>query len=314
MAIFRLEIKALSRGKGRNAVEAAAYISRDKLRDEQHQRTYNFRHRGGLEYAEILVPQRANQPAQTPVPQRSDPWNQAERAERRRDARVAREYQISLPNELAPPDRIALARRFAQDIANLYGGAVDMAVHRAPPGGDPRNVHAHILSTTREYHPEGLGKKTRIELSGYQRKPLGLPPRRAEYTQVRARWAEIANEALREHGIDARIDHRTLAEQGIIGRAPNHVSRAAIAVMRRRDRDRTAEQLPTEQAAIRAREHAVGNDPPAPSLETRRQRALESWKHYRQQERASQPEVHKERDGEDRRPEPGRLSEWERDR
>jgi hypothetical protein len=48
-----------------------------------------------------------------------------------------------------------------------------------------------------------------------RRRELGLPPAVSELFHVRERWASVANEALREAGIDARIDHRTLAAQGI---------------------------------------------------------------------------------------------------
>jgi ATP-dependent exoDNAse (exonuclease V) alpha subunit len=307
LAIFRLQIRPVSRAKGENAVEAAAYISRERLRDEQGQRTYNYRRRGGLVHAEILVPLREQATAPPALPQRAELWNQAERAERKRNARVAREYQFSLPHELEPTDRIALARRFAQEIANRHGGAVDLAVHNAPAGGDPRNVHAHVLSTTREYHPEGLGKKTTMEINDQSRRALGLPSARVEYRQIRARWAEFANEAMRERGIDARIDHRSLIEQGIT-RPAHHVSRAAYAFLRQRGRTHSEQLIGAEQTAADQPERANTQNQPAQSLEVRRQLAVATWQSYREQARDKQQELGRGRDTPDKEWEPRRSA------
>ena len=49
---------------------------------------------------------------------RSTLWNAAEIAEKRKDARVAREIEVSLPHELRPEDRLALVKGFAQDLAD----------------------------------------------------------------------------------------------------------------------------------------------------------------------------------------------------
>lgn len=314
MALYRLNIRPLSRAKGANAVGAAAYISRDKLRDEQRQRTYDFRRRGGLEYAEILTPQRSEAQSQAPVPGRSELWNQAERTERRRNARVARAYQFALPHELNATDRVALARRFAQDIANRYGSAVDLAVHSPPPDGDPRNVHAHVLATTREYYAEGLGKKTIMERNGTDRRALGLPPTRIEYKLIRARWAEFANEALRERGFKANLDSRTLAQQGINRRPERHRGTAVTAIMRRGGHSPVAERIRAEQLALLEQDRAQQVNQPAVSLDSRRRKALESWRSYREQGRSAPEEAQRERDALDRghEPEGSRQRDYER--
>jgi MobA/MobL family len=48
-----------------------------------------------------------------------------------------------------------------------------------------------------------------------ERRRRGLPDHRQQYINVRERWATLTNEALREANIAARIDHRSLAAQGI---------------------------------------------------------------------------------------------------
>src|SRR5882762_6894464 len=68
-------------------------------------------------------------------------WNTAEHAEKRHNARVAREYQVSLPAELNAGQRIALARAFSRYLAERYKVAVDLAVH------EPRPAATRAIST-----------------------------------------------------------------------------------------------------------------------------------------------------------------------
>jgi hypothetical protein len=215
MAIFHVQIKSVSRGAGRSSVGAAAYISRDRLRDMQTGRTYDYRSRGGLEHKEILLPANATTRGLEWARSSATLWNAAERAETRANARVGREYVFSLPHELTAERRIALAGRLAQDIADRYGGVVDFAVHRAPADGDPRNYHVHVLSTTRELTATGLGRKTPIELSGTERYERGLPRIREEFKLIRERAAGLTNTALREAGLEIRVDHRSYKAQGL---------------------------------------------------------------------------------------------------
>jgi hypothetical protein len=93
---------------------------------------------------------------------------------------------------------------------------VDVCVHQPRAGADPRNHHAHLLMTTREVTPDGLGARTGLEISGRQRYLLGIPgSSREEYLSCRARWAELTNEALERAGISQRIDHRSLKARGL---------------------------------------------------------------------------------------------------
>jgi MobA/MobL family len=63
--------------------------------------------------------------------------------------------------------------------------------------------------------PAGLGAKAGLDMPALERHRRELPDHRREYLSLRERWASLANEALREANIAARIDHRSLAEQGI---------------------------------------------------------------------------------------------------
>ena len=215
MPLFRIEISSIARGTGRRATAAAAYRAGERVRDERTSELFNFSRRRDVLHAEIFLPSQFEGTALTWARNRERLWNTAEHAEKRHNARVAREYQVSLPPELSPVQRVALARALAHEIADRYKVAVDLAVHAPPPAGDPRNFHAHLLTTTREVTPAGLGAKAGLDMHAIERRRRELPDHRQEYRNVRERWAVLTNQALREANIEARVDHRSLAAQGV---------------------------------------------------------------------------------------------------
>ena len=215
MAIFRLQISSVSRGAGRRATAAAAYRAGERLRDERSGELHNHVRRSDVLHTEIFLPQRFGAGEAVWARNRERLWNTAEHAEKRHNARVAREFEVNLPAELPALARLALARSFARELSERYHVAIDLAVHAPRPQGDPRNFHAHLLATTREVTPTGLGAKAGLDMPARERRQRELPDHRQEFIQVRERWAALTNAALRENNIDARIDHRSLAAQGI---------------------------------------------------------------------------------------------------
>jgi ATP-dependent exoDNAse (exonuclease V) alpha subunit len=233
---------------------------------------------------------------------RASLWNTAERAETRINARVAREYLVALPVELSPAQRIGLVKAFSQELADRYRFAVDCAIHapRDFPGSDPRNFHAHLLATTREVTIEGLGGKTTLEWNDDSRRNAGLGPAINELLHVRARWASATNEALREAHVSARIDHRTLREQGIDREPRPQIPRAAFEMERHGYRSVLAERMREDyQARVEARlQRSAARDaiPSKPqSLEEIRRQARENWLQMRRGHAESAPNEPMER-------------------
>jgi len=215
MPIFRMEISSVARGVGRRATAAAAYRAGERLRDERTGQLFNYSRRRDVLHAEVFLPAQFDGVAVVWARNRERLWNTVEHAEKRHNSRVAREYQVMLPFELSPAQRVALARAFSQEIADRYKVAVDLAVHEPRHDGDPRNFHAHLLTTTREITPTGLGAKTGLDMHAIERRRRELPDHRQEYINLRERWAVLTNHALREANIEGRVDHRSLAAQGI---------------------------------------------------------------------------------------------------
>src|SRR5208282_3054245 len=206
-------VKPVSRGQGRSATAAAAYRSCSIVRDERTAELHDYSRKRGLEHAEIVLPTKAARRDIQWARDRQQLWNAAEFAEKRRDGRVAREYEVALPHELTKAQRLELVREFSQDLANRYNVAVDFAIHRPHRKGDQRNTHAHVLTTTREITPTGLGAKTSIELGDRDRGKLGLDTAADELIRTRERWAEMTNRALERAEVKERVDHRTLEAQ-----------------------------------------------------------------------------------------------------
>ena len=233
MAIYHLSTKPVARGVGRSATAAAAYRSAEIVEDHTTGQVFDYTRKRGVEHAEIVLPTECARQDINWARDRTALWNAAERAEKRIDARVAREYELALPHELSKVQRVALVRAFAEEIANKYGVAVDVAIHRAHREGDERNSHAHVLTTTRSITATGLGAKTDIELGDRDRAKKGLGRAAEEIKSIRARWAALTNEHLKEAQLDVRVDHRSLRDQGIDREPTVHVGPAVSGMERR---------------------------------------------------------------------------------
>ncbi|MCP2156409.1 UNVERIFIED_ORG: Ti-type conjugative transfer relaxase TraA [Rhizobium sp. SLBN-170] len=246
MAIYHLSTKPVSRSSGRSAVASAAYRCAVLLVNQRDGLVHDFTRKEGVEHKEIVLPQGVS--ADWAL-DRSSLWNAAEFAEKRKDARVAREFEIALPHELSPEGRLKAARAFAQDLANRYGAAVDFAIHSPSEHGDIRNYHAHVLMTTREVAKAGLGEKTVLEHKNARLLANGMATTYMQLRDIRQSWEGIANRELQREGLDVRIDHRSHIERGLelsptehMGVHASQMQQQGMAVERGRLDDEAARQ------------------------------------------------------------------------
>ncbi len=210
MSSYSAKASVISRGKGRQAVAAAAYRSGAKLADERQGVEWDFTKKRGILHSEIVAPKDAPAWAYD----RGELWNAAERRESRHakqdTAATAREFRLALPHELDAGARVELTRRFAQCLVDRYGVAVDFSLHEADQHGDARNFHAHMMFTTRVMTAGGLTTKTRI-LDDLKRGPK-------EIEALRSIWADLGAEHLEKAGLQLEADryrhgHKTLDAQ-----------------------------------------------------------------------------------------------------
>jgi hypothetical protein len=301
LATYRFQINSIGRSAGRRATSAAAYRAGDRIRDDRNGRIYNYSRRKDVVHAEIFLPSHLGGAANVWAANREKLWNVAEHTEKRSNSRVAREYEVSLPHELSTAQQVTLARSLSLDLAERYKVAVDLAVHLPRPGSDPRNFHAHLLTTTREVTPRGLGGKTGLDMQNDERRRRALPHSREEIRSLRERWAVLANEALREAKVDARIDHRSLAAQGIDREPTPQFPTAALKMEQRGVRSDVAERIREEyrrRVAARveraaqgsaapetlARSNGVGAPAQLKDVDEIRRQAREAWWQVRTQE------------------------------
>jgi len=252
LAIYFLNMKTFGRTNGSSATSAIAYRAGARIRDERTGRIFDHTDRPGVLHTEIVLPGKWADADMAWARDRSSLWNAVEAAENRSNSRVAREILVALPAELSASQRVELVRGFSQELADRYSFAVDFAIHA--PRTDPRNFHAHLLTSTREINSSGFGAKTALEVSDTQRMYRGLPPFHRELIDTRERWAILANAALREAQAEARVDHRSLADQGLDREPRPQLPRAVYEMERRGERNELAERMRTEhEARVRAR-------------------------------------------------------------
>jgi len=233
MAIYHLSVKPMSRKGGRSATAAIAYRSAEKIHDLTSDQVFDYTRKRGVEHTEIVLPTAMAKLDVNWARDRQALWNAAEMAEKRKDARVAREYEVALPHELKAEQRVALVRAFAAELSNRYGVAVDFAIHGPHRNGDERNHHAHIMTTTREITATGLGRKTDIELGDRDRAKKGLAAASVEIESIRERWAVLTNAHLQAQQLEVRVDHRSLQAQGIEREPTSHLGPAVSSMERR---------------------------------------------------------------------------------
>ena len=226
-------MKHKAKGKGASALEHANYVAREGKYSER-----GFREDSGPggSHAEYLGrggkhEKRAHEleyigHGNMPEWAQENPmefWDAADTYERA-NGRVYTEIVVALPRELSRHERQELVRDFVGDeLGEKHVYTVAIHNPRALDGGE--QPHAHIMFSNRELdgierekehffkranpeHPEKGGAKKSREWSRDSRD-------NDKIEDLRSAWEAKANQALEKAGHEARIDRRTLKEQGI---------------------------------------------------------------------------------------------------
>ena len=268
MAIYHMQAKVVSRGSGRSAVAASAYMSCSRMYNDYDDIQHDYTRKHGLIYQEVMLPPIAP----SKWIDREQLWNAVEETEKTKDSRLAREFVVALPVELDKDSNISLLQDFIKKNFVDMGMCADFAIHDT----DGHNPHAHILLTVRPLNENGtwqyktekeylcikdgeekgftasefktaqkqgwekqyrykVGKKKEYLTSsvaqekGYER--IDKHPKSSRYGRQnpiseqwnsdeqlciwRANWADAVNKMLARNQINATIDHRSFADQGI---------------------------------------------------------------------------------------------------
>ena len=275
MAIYHLEAKVISRGAGRSAVAAAAYMSCSQILNDYDGVQHDYTRKQGLVWQQIFLPEYA-------PPEWSDRgilWNAVEENEKTKDSRLAREFVVALPIEMGKPKWKSLLTEFIKDNFVSDGMCADVCIHDT----DGHNPHAHIMVTVRPLAENGqwqyktekeylcirdgeemgftgaefkqaqkegwekqyqykVGRKkeymtpSAAEAAGYER--VSKTPKSTRFGRQnpiaarwnsdeqlvlwRSAWADVTNRYLQRVGAEARIDHRSHADRGILEQPTIH--------------------------------------------------------------------------------------------
>lgn len=196
MAIYSYKMENISRGEGQSSVNSAAYRHRKVFFDNRTGEVCGRKtaHKKDLAFAQIFAPEHTP-PAL--IVDSETLWNAVEASEKRKDARLAKEFKIALPAELTPEHSIKLTAAFVLEHFTKQGIIADVVIHDI----NGHNPHIHIMGTTREILSTGFGKKVRE-----WDKPETLD-------SWRKGWQNICNGFLELYGHDERIDHRSIRVQ-----------------------------------------------------------------------------------------------------
>ena len=147
MAIYHLEAKVVSRGSGRSACAASAYMSCSEIYNDYDGVQHDYTRKRGLVWEQVFLPEHA--PSEWK--DRKVLWNAVEAVEKSRGSRLARELVVALPVELDPRSWKELLTEYIQNQFVSEGMCVDTAIHDT----DGNNPHAHILMTVRPLTDKG---------------------------------------------------------------------------------------------------------------------------------------------------------------
>ena len=142
-----MEAKVISRGTGRSAVAAAAYMSCSRIYNDYDGIQHDYTRKQGLTWQQVFLPDMA--PAEWV--DREVLWNAVEETEKTKDSRLAREFVVALPVELSKDEWITLLTKFIQTNFVADGMCADVCIHDT----DGHNPHAHIMLTVRPLTKDG---------------------------------------------------------------------------------------------------------------------------------------------------------------
>lgn len=231
MAIYHMSIKNISRTKGKTAIAAAAYRAGTTLQDQETGITHSYTKKTEVAYTEIILPEHAPEEYRN----REILWNEVQKVETQDRARLAREWEVAIPNELDLDQAKTLIRNFGESLVK-EGMCIDLAIH-----WKNGNHHAHIMGTTRPIGKDGkwapkerkgykldaegnkipvIDPKTGKQKIGargrkmWQRETVQANDwnRREKVEEWRKRWADCCNKYLAR---EQQIDHRSYERQSV---------------------------------------------------------------------------------------------------
>ncbi|MFO1154798.1 MAG: MobA/MobL family protein [Rhodospirillales bacterium] len=225
----------------RGAVGKAAYLAGERLHGHDGQAVDYRSKADGVEHSQLILPGGG-------TADRERLWSAIDaHPTQRPTATIARDMIVAFPHEFGFAERKAVAVALGRWIADRYGVAVDLGMHKPDihAGTDERNFHAHYLISERRVSATGEIGLVNRELNQMVCTRRDAKRGRAQRQQtaaaeIRVAWQNIANAALAAGGHRERIDARTLKAQGIDREATRHRGSTATKRLREEEQARGA--------------------------------------------------------------------------
>ena len=232
--------------RGKSAVEQSAYISRTTLYSDYYGEKYYPKYSEDLVSTGVLIPDHAPRE----YLDHSKLWNSVEKVEKHAKAQLARLLKYSLPNWMS----YELADKVVQDFIKQNfvdkGMCAEYAIHDSVNDKGERNLHVHILLTTRPILENGeWGEKSR-KVYKYDKDGNKIKKKNGRYdctTEKTTDWdnkgnakmwrkdlVETINKVAEEIGIkDERWEWKSFKDRGLQIKPTIHLGEKATALERK---------------------------------------------------------------------------------
>jgi hypothetical protein len=209
---YHFSAKAISRSKGQSSVSSVSYRTAERLCDEREGKSFDYTRKQGVEFVLHAAPKDAPEWAH----EIGTVWNEVERAEKKKNATLALDYEVAFPHQLNEQQREFILKDFVREEFTRKGFMATAAIHSPSKDGDERNFHAHIMFSYRPLNEDGFARNK-------DRRFSSLENREETLKHLKERWAELGARQLERAGLDVdaerwRHGHKTLAEQSALAR------------------------------------------------------------------------------------------------
>ena len=257
--------------RGRSAVEQSAYISRTTLYSEYYGQKFYPKYAEDLVSTGVLIPDHAPRE----YLDHSKLWNSVEKVEKHAKAQLARLLKYSLPNWMSYELADKVMRDFIRRNFTDKGMCAEYAIHDSVNHKGERNLHIHILLTTRPILENGeWGEKSR-KVYKYDKDGNKIKKKNGRYdctTEKTTDWDDKGNakkwredlvrafnDVAEEIGIeDERWEWKSFKDRGLDIKPTIHLGEKATALERKGIRtdkgDYTREVSYLNSLIVKARE------------------------------------------------------------
>lgn len=222
MALYHLSVNNISRSQGKSAVGSFLYQSRGKGKTEDG----IIRNYTGKKYGKCLsiffVHSAESEPyiQQHKLISKQNLWREVEQQENRVNSRFCKDFNIALQAEFSLKENMECLQTWIESNFTSKNLVSSVCIHDGHDGNN--NRHAHVMVTMRGLTQNGWSKNKDRDID------------KKEYlVKVRESWASICNDMFEKKGLAARIDSRTLEEQGIERKPQRHNGPKKSAMLRR---------------------------------------------------------------------------------